>query len=225
MGDKRYQVKLSSAISEFEMDAVVLKCFPVRRPLSIPSIKKKIGDVLSHSSVLCVTAGDSYIIEYMYNNTVYIKKVRNYIPGQDFDFEGHHYIHDIYEPQIPERMVTVRRIAISMANFMTGKKYDTFTHNCHMARYFVMKKYGMKSDNPRRAKRNIFFQGFVDFFSRNSSTRHLPREMSKNTMIQREQSLPVINNIDLASIPKQNDDAVTYKLTDEDISDRWKSKI
>lgn len=101
----------------------------------------------------------------MYDNKVYVKKVENYNPSQDFDFEGNHFIHDTSEQQIPNKPVTVRRIAISMANFMNGKKYDSFTHNCHIARYFVMKKYGMKSDNPRKAKRNIFFQGFYYFFS------------------------------------------------------------
>ena len=199
MTDNRYPSKLSTNLTDYEMDSLVLECYPVRRPLSIPSIKNKIGDVLSHSSVLCVTAAGSYIIEYMYNNTVYIKKVDDYKPGQDFDFEGHHYVHDIYDQQVPERPVTVRRVAISMANFMKGKKYDTFTHNCHMARYFVMKKYGMKSDNPKKAKRNIFFQGFFDFFNKNNSTRNMTRKNGNNTIpnqpIQRERSEPVISFI------------------------------
>lgn len=186
MADNRYHSKLVFSLTDFEMDSIVLKCYPVRRSLAIPSIKKKIGEVLSHSSVMCVTASGSYIVEYMYNNTVYVKKVENYNPGEDFDYEDHHYIHDIYEPQIPDRAVTIRRIAISMANFMNGKKYDTFTHNCHMARYFVMKKYGMRSDNPRKAKRNIFFQGFFDFFSKKNN-----KYNSKNEKLTRERSEPV----------------------------------
>lgn len=171
MTTQHYPARVDSAVSDFEMESLILECYPVRRPLFIPSTKDKIGEVLSHSGVICVTAKGTFLIEFMWDNIVYVKKVPNYEPGTDFDFEDLHFVHDSHTPEVPARPVTIRRFAISMANYMQGKKFDTFTHNCHMARYYTMKKYGMKSQNPKKAKRNIFFQGFVDFFGKSAKRR------------------------------------------------------
>ena len=136
---------------------------------------------MSHSGVICVTARGSFLIEYLYDSSVNIKRVDNYEPGKDFDFEGFHFIHENTEPEIPQTQVTIKRFAISMANFMKGKKFETFTHNCHMARYFTMKKYGMKSNNPRKAKRNIFFQGWVDFFGKGKIKVKHPKKQKRSS--------------------------------------------
>lgn len=167
MPKNRYTARVKALINENELEYVIIQCYAVKRPIAIPSIKHTIGKVLSHSGVICITEKDAFLIEYMYDCCVYIKRVENYSPGVDFDFENFHYVHDDQKPQKPDRIVTLKRFAISMANFMKGKKFETFTHNCHMARYFTMKKYGMISDNPRKAKRNIFFQGWFDFFGKN----------------------------------------------------------
>ncbi|KAK8837334.1 hypothetical protein M9Y10_036767 [Tritrichomonas musculus] len=168
MPKNRYPAQVKAFVNEQELEYLILECYAVRRPISIPSIKYTIGEVLSHSGVICVTAQESFLIEYLYDCSVNIKRVQCYEPGKDFDFEDFHFIHDNTEPQVPDRPVTIKRFAISMANFMKGKKFETFSHNCHMARYFTMKKYGMKSNNPRKAKRIIFFQGWFDFFGKNT---------------------------------------------------------
>lgn len=182
MPKNRYPARVKAFINESELEYVILKCYAVKRPIAIPSIKNKVGKVLSHSGVICVTAKGNFLIEYMYDSSVYIKRINNYSPGVDFDFENFHFIHDNTEPQIPDKIVTLKRFAISMANFMRGQKFETFTHNCHMARYFTMKKYGMKSDNPKKAKRNIFFQGWFDFFGKDKKkvkTAKIHRESRK----------------------------------------------
>ncbi|KAK8840466.1 hypothetical protein M9Y10_030671 [Tritrichomonas musculus] len=171
MTNIHYPVNVKTTLGDFEMESLILECYAVRRPLAIPSVKYTIGEVVSHSSIMCVTARGNFLIEYTWDNSVFVRKVDNYLSGKDFDHDGFHYIHDSYEPQVPIRPVTIRRFANSMAKFMQGKPYDTFTHNCHQARYYTMKKYGMKSKNPKKAKRNIFFQGWFDFFGTNSSTK------------------------------------------------------
>ncbi|KAK8836738.1 hypothetical protein M9Y10_037255 [Tritrichomonas musculus] len=105
----------------------------------------------------------------MSDNIVYVKKVNNYVSGEDFVFNDLQYIHDCSESQIPEREVTHNTLANTMANCMAGKKYDTFTHNCHIARYKTLKKYGMKSINPNRIKKDVIHQRFIDFFLRPNS--------------------------------------------------------
>lgn len=65
---------------------------------------------------------------------------------------------------------------ILLANCMAGKKFDTFTHNCHYARYYTMKKYGMQSMNPKKAKRNILFQGIIDYFTRSKKEKQNTNE-------------------------------------------------
>ncbi|OHT12215.1 hypothetical protein TRFO_18128 [Tritrichomonas foetus] len=199
------------SISDRELDLLILECYPVRRPLLIPSTKNKIGEVLSHSGIMCVTAQGSYLIEFMCDNIVYVKAVKGYHPGEDFDFDDFHFIHDDHTGQNPSRPVTLRRIAVSMAYYMEGKKFDTFTHNCHLARYLAMKKYGMTSRNPKKAKRNIFFQGFFDFFSGNKKKKEENKEIRTNisnsdvndqNLIGNEKSNPKI--IDAKGIEQNN---------------------
>lgn len=166
MNKKNYPPQLDVQISEEEMDLFILECFAVRRPLYIPSIVDTVGEVLSHSAVVAVCSQGSYLIEYMNDSTVHVKRCPTYVRSGSFQFEGLTFVHDDPAPQQPNRPVTIRRFSVSMMNYMSGKTFDTFTHNCHIARFLTMKKYGMVSDNPRRAKRNIVFQGFMDFFHR-----------------------------------------------------------
>lgn len=166
MGKDSYPAKISTDLSEFDLENIIIECSAVRRPLYIPSMLEIYGEVLSHSAALCTTERGSFLIEFMSDNIVYIKKVDGYISQKNFDFDGHHFIHDSIEIQKPQVIVTIKRFAISMANFMAGKKFDTFVHNCHHARYYTMKKYGMSSKNPKKIKRNILFQGIADFFFR-----------------------------------------------------------
>lgn len=42
MTDNRYPSKIETTLTDFELDSLVLECFPVRRPLAIPSIKIKL---------------------------------------------------------------------------------------------------------------------------------------------------------------------------------------
>ncbi|KAH0792724.1 hypothetical protein GPJ56_003347 [Histomonas meleagridis] len=160
----KWPPKLESRLTDFEMDYLVLECYAVRRPLFVPSTIDVIGQVLSHSALIAVTAQGSFIIEYMFDSMVHVRRCDTYEKSKDFEFEGIAYVHDDPNPQYPSRPVTIKRLAASMANFMAGKKFDTFSHNCHMARYLTMKKYGMESINPWKNDRNIFFQGVVDFF-------------------------------------------------------------
>ena len=166
MSNNAYPAKVCTSLSENELESLILECYPVRRPLDIPSMLNIYGDVLSHSAILCVTARGPFLIEFMSDNIVYVKKVNFYVAGEDFDFDGLRYIHDSYESQVPEQTVTLIRLAATMAGFMAGKKFDTFSHNCHIARYKTMKKYGMTSINPKKVKKNILHQGIIDFFFR-----------------------------------------------------------
>lgn len=171
MSKNLYPAKISTSLSDFDLDNLILECYAVRRPLYVPSMLEKYGEVLSHSAVMCITARGAFIVEFMSDNIVYIKKVGFYVSSEDFDFEDFHFVHDSHETQVPVRPVTIKRFAVSMANFMAGKKFDTFTHNCHYARYYTMKKYGMQSMNPKKVKRNILFQGIVDYFTRSKKDR------------------------------------------------------
>ena len=162
----KYPPRLDIQINDEEMDQFILECYAVRRPLYVPSIVDTIGEVLSHSAVIVVCPQGNYIVEYMNDSIVHIKKCDTYVKSENFQYEGLPFVHDDPKSQSPCRPVTIRRFSSSMANFMAGKQFDTFSHNCHIARYLTMKKYGMTSNNPRKAKRNIFFQGFMDFFHR-----------------------------------------------------------
>lgn len=176
MPKKLYPARISTFLSDSDLQNIILECHPVRRPLYVPSMLEKYGEVLSHSAVICITARGTFLVEFMSDNSVYIKKVDYYVSSEDFDLEGFHFIHDTHASQVPERIVTVKRFAISMANYMAGKKFDTFTHNCHYARYYTMKKYGMQSMNPKKAKRNILFQGIIDYFTRSKKEKQNTNE-------------------------------------------------
>ena len=164
-----YPAKISSTLSEKELECQILQCYPVRRPLDIPSITDIYGDVLSHSAILGVSSSGSFLIEFMADNIVYVKKVHNYVIGEDFVFNGLKYIHDCSDSQSPEKEITLSTLANTMANCMAGKKFDTLTHNCHIARYRTLKTFGMKSNNPNRVKKDIIHQGFIDLFFRPNS--------------------------------------------------------
>lgn len=164
-----YPAKISSSLSEKELECLILECYPVRRPLDIPSLSNIYGDVLSHSAILCVSSNGTFLVEFMSDNIVYVKRVNNYSAGEDFEFNGLQFIYDCSESQAPESEVTLYTLANTMANCMAGKKFDTLTHNCHIARYQTLKKYGMKSNNPNRVKKDVIHQGFIDLFLRPNS--------------------------------------------------------
>lgn len=83
---------------------------------------------------------------------------------KEFDFKKYHFKLDIVDPQTPNQPVTVKEFTEKMIEFTKDKAFDTFSHNCHHARYDTMRFYGMKSDNPDAGKYNLFYQGFVDYF-------------------------------------------------------------
>ena len=180
MSKKNYPAKISTTLSDYDLETLVLDCSAVRRPLFIPSMLEIYGEVLSHSAALCVISQGAFLVEFMWDNIVYIKKLDNYISGKDFDFEGFHFIYDSYEIQVPQMPVTVKMFAISMANFMAGRKFDVFCHNCHYARYYTMKRYGMQSKNPKKIKRNILYQGIVDFFFRPNTNKSKAKKESSS---------------------------------------------
>lgn len=184
MKGKSYPAQIKTTLTDKELDTYILDCSAVRRPLFIPSMLEIYGEVLSHSAALCVSEQGAFIVEFMSDNVVYVKKLENYISGKDFDFEGFHFIYDSYEKQVPQTPVTVRDFAICMANFMSGRKFDVFVHNCHHARYCTMKMYGMQSKNPRKVKKNILHQGILDFFFRpiKNDSKFKPDENSTKEM-------------------------------------------
>lgn len=180
MTNNAYPAKIGTSLSKNDLESLILECYPVRRPLDIPSMINIYGDVLSHSAILCVSARATFLIEFMSDNIVYIKKIDYYVAGEDFDFNGLRYVHDNYESQVPEKAVTLIKLAATMANYMAGKKFDTFSHNCHIARYKTMKKYGMKSINPNKVKKNILHQGIIDFFFRPRTQLNVKKENIKD---------------------------------------------
>ena len=183
MPRKTYPAKISTTLLDDDLETIILDCSAVRRPLFIPSMLEIYGEVLSHSAALCVTSQGAFLVEFMWDNIVYVKKLDNYKSGQDFDFEGFHFIYDSYIIQVPQMPVTVKMFATTMAIFMAGKKFDVFTHNCHHARYYTMKRYGMSSKNPKKVKRNILYQGIVDFFFRPYiNKKKIKKEKSSNDL-------------------------------------------
>lgn len=146
-------------------DAEIINVVPVRRPLDVPSTLSKLGKVLSHSGCVAKTTRGYVLIEYMSFNQVWVSKVNNYKNGMhEFDFKKYHFILDDDEPQTPNERITVRQFTEKMISYTSYKQFDTFSHNCHHARYDTMKFYGMKSDNPDAGKYNLFYQGFIDYF-------------------------------------------------------------
>lgn len=149
------------------LQAKVLDVVPVRRPLDVPSTLTKFGKVLSHSGCVARTEKGFVMIEYMSTNQVYITRVYHFTPGcKEFNTKKYHFILDNPTPQVPVVPVTVGEFANKMVEYTKDKEFNTFTHNCHHARYDTMKYYGMISDNPDAGEYNIFYQGFVDYFSR-----------------------------------------------------------
>ena len=146
-------------------NAQILTVVPVRRSLDVPSTIVKIGKVLSHSGCVCLTTKGYVLIEYMSVNQVFVSKVHNFENGMsEFDFKKYRFVCDDVTPQVPNQKITVKDFIEKMIDFMKDKEFNTFTHNCHHARYDTMKYFGMKSDNPDAGKYNLFYQGFVDYF-------------------------------------------------------------
>lgn len=154
-------------LEEEELNRQIIECYPVRRPLNIPSIIKNYGKVLSHSAILACSQEDdgTYLIDYMDDDYVHVRKVKNCKKGEEFVFENLKYIYDDRKPQRPNKNVSLKRLATLMMKYMKNEKFSTWSHNCHEARYMVMKRYGMESEDPYQNDINIFFQGFVDYFA------------------------------------------------------------
>ena len=143
----------------------------VRRPLDCPSTMLKLGKVLSHSGCILKTKNKGYVlVEYMSANQIFVSKVYNYHEGlHEFNFKKYHFTVDKQPPQKPSMPITVKDFTEKMIQFTKDLPFNTFTHNCHHARYDTMHFYGMKSDNPDTGKYNLFYQGFVDYFHNKDS--------------------------------------------------------
>lgn len=149
------------------MDKRIIYVFAVRRPISTPSTSDKIGKVLSHSGCICqITSGQYILIEYMWGGLVHISNCTSYKRSENFTYSGLPFIHDDPKEQSPNGDVTIREFSQRMADYMRGKDFATYTHNCHLARFWTMKKWGMKSLNPDNAKVNVYFQGLIDYFTK-----------------------------------------------------------
>lgn len=155
---------LRSSISNAVFSEEVISAFAVRRPLDCPSTDTKFGPVLSHSGVVVRTNSHNILIEYMFCNSVYVGAINKLkIEDNQFNYRHYHFYLDSKE-QKPEKRVTVREFADTMANFMRVNPFDTFTHNCHEARYRTMKAFGMSSKNYKSGATNVLFQGVIDYF-------------------------------------------------------------
>lgn len=164
---------LRNCVGKEIMKKDIKQCVAVLRPLDVPSTLWKYGRVLSHSAVLCTTKKDHILIEYTSTNLVHINKIGGFKEekseiGPCFEYRGFifHYISPF---QVPKKRITIRDFALKMADYMCCKPYDVFTHNCHQARFFTMKYYGMKSHDPCNIKYNILFQGIADYFTNYNS--------------------------------------------------------
>ena len=162
----RLRLMISRNIFDEEVEYVI----PVRRPLDVPSTMLKLGKVLSHSGCIVTTKNHwTLLVEYMSANQIFVSQVYNYKIGmKEFDFKKYHFTVD-QDPQKPDRPITVREFALKMIDFTKDAPFDTFTHNCHHARYDTMRFYGMKSDNPDSGKYNMFYQGFIDYFNKETN--------------------------------------------------------
>ena len=157
--------RLHCNVSKAVLDHEILTASAVIRPLDVPSTNTKYGLVLSHSGVMVQTKYEDVLIEYMNESAVYINLVATYKPDQEeFYYRYYKFRHNPKEVQKPKKKVTVGEFALKMAEFMKGKTFDTFTHNCHHARYLTMKFYGMKTSDPYANPHSVLFQGILDFF-------------------------------------------------------------
>ena len=151
------------------MERPILECGAVLRPLDCPSTIGKYGKVLAHSAILARTSKEYVLIEYMNVNLVLVNRVGNLkwpkMKKEDFKYKGliFKFISDVQEPKTS---VTIREFAEKMVDYMKGHTFDTFTHNCHHARYLTMKYYGMHSEDPYSVKKSVLFQGIADYFKR-----------------------------------------------------------
>jgi hypothetical protein len=101
----------------------------------------------------------------MWGGITYISLCSSYRPGsREFTVRHMPFVHDDIHPKRPTVRVTVGEFAHAMATFMRPKPFAICTRNCHHARYWTMKKFGMKTKNPESEQRNMFFQGFADYF-------------------------------------------------------------
>ena len=147
------------------LDKQIKYVYAVRRPLDTPGTRHKLGVVLSHSGCICITeSGENILVEYMFGSRVHVHNCVSYEEGKNFVFQNLTFVHETETRQSPSEPVTIRQFAQTMADFMRGKSFATYTHNCHQARYVTMNKYGMKSKNPDSFRRNVFFQGLIDYF-------------------------------------------------------------
>ena len=160
----RLRLMVTRDIFDDEIECVI----PVRRPLDVPSTMLKLGKVLSHSGCIVKTKNKGYLlVEYMSANQIFVSQVYNYRIGmKEFDFKKYHFTVDGDKPETPNKTITVREFALKMIDFTKDAPFDTFTHNCHHARYDTMRFYGMKSDNPDSGKYNMLYQGVLDYFGK-----------------------------------------------------------
>lgn len=147
----------------------IVQCVAVLRPLDVPSTNYKYGKVLSHSAVLCRTTKEFVMVEYMNISKVLVNLVGSFKDkdgdlGETFFYHGFTF-HYISPPLQPKKRVTINEFATKMVEFMKDRTFDTFTHNCHHARYLTMKHFGMKTEDPYNIKRNVLFQGVADYFT------------------------------------------------------------
>lgn len=147
------------------MDQRVLSAFAVKRPLDCPGTNDKMGTVLSHSAVVLFTEKHCYVlVEYMSECKVIVSKMPQlHIKDNRFGYRNFSFILDSPIQQ-PKMSITVRDFAMQMVEYTKNKPFDTFTHNCHIARFRTMRKYGMKSPQPTNGSTNTLFQGVIDYF-------------------------------------------------------------
>ncbi|OHT00911.1 hypothetical protein TRFO_32300 [Tritrichomonas foetus] len=145
------------------MNAKISEVFAVRRSLDIEALSNKLGKVLSHSAAVVITNKGPVLVEYMGDSHVYVFKCNDFKSEKHvFKQRGFYFICDKENGEVPNCEITVKMFADKMVELMKNKKFNTFTHNCHHARYRTMKSFGMSSDNPNSEHKNLIVQGFVD---------------------------------------------------------------
>jgi hypothetical protein len=160
------ETNFRQAVGPEVMEQSVVSVVAVVRPLDTPATFDKLGAFMAHSACILTTTEGAFVnIEYMWGGMIYISLCPTYKPGSMyFDYRHFHFKHIDVNPQTPNSPVTVREFANSMNQLMWHKPFAVLTHNCHNAVYLTMRKYGMKTRNPEANERNMFFQGFVDYY-------------------------------------------------------------
>lgn len=152
-------------VLDSEIDIVV----PVYRPLDIPNFKEVYGTVLSHSGMICTTVYGPVLVEFMNTNQIFIYMAPDFsLDRRDFRVKHFYYHWHGDEPQHPNKKVTIRQFCEKMTEFTVQAEFNTFTHNCHHARNYVMQKYGMHSIDPDVGTHNTLFQGVIDYVRRST---------------------------------------------------------